>query len=1103
MPDPTTVTVVAGTANPIEGKGDDVEISKEGVQVLDTEITAVPTLYDSEQEKDDGSEDVIIVTGADAAAHLLPLRDDGEPALTFRSIFLASGLSAFQAIMYQIYNFKPTFITIQGTFIVLIAYFLGKAWAAFLPRGDRLEARWRGRGGVGKPPRWISVISFFNHGPWSLKEHAVCAITATSASNAAASTMVFAAQDLFYDLPLSATTVILSTISIGLFGYGIAGIMRPIAVWHVDSVYWSTLPTVKTLQGLHWQDLKNSKPLRFFWYAFGGMFVYEFFPAYIFPFLNSISIPCLAAMHATGSKAAALTSVFGGSINNEGMGLFNFSFDWQYITSFQTSLPLKLQANAAAGFLFCYIAMVGIYYTNGWDSKSLPFMSTRLLSEDGTSYPIAKVFVGGVLDKDALARYGIPRLTGTFAYAMFMANAAIGALIAHCILFWGKDIAKAYKSARKGSYDDRHHAYMAKHYKETPWWWYIGVLIFSFVLGLVVIIKENITLPVWGYIVSLLLGIAIAPFSTILYARYGNGIATNNLSKMLAGLMLPGRPVGNMYFAAWSHNVINNTVNLCNDLKMGEYLKIPSRVMFLTQIYGTILGGFINYAMMIAIVTGNRELLVDGNGDSSWSGATIQSFNTNAASWALAKYLYQTGTRYSMVPIGLAIGAGAVVIHRIVIYFIPNPNFKGFPLSELNLPQFIQYAGYIPYNQSQTCVIWSQIIAGFFTQFYLRNYRPRIFKDYSYLVTGAFDGASLTVLFILSFAVFGAGGPAVPFPSWWGNNTKGNYDFCPIADISDYTGNKNLIVKLLDSNRLCKAASPLVAAASPISEGVHSTDFKRPAEPDAFLAGDTQIMAKKSNKSDAVPDTESSTAKTSFGRAWFFEILASTISVIALVVIVLLLHVYDGQPIPLWLLGITINTLLQLFPILAAIILLTSALTSTLTLATLATRNLQAITHDGFATTGKSTTLSKAIGDGTSSSINGLMLVPMVMSAISLIGNQTSPRLSATCSTGNCRWGTFDSLALCAAMNDVSGLLHDSEPEASLPNGLSLSPYRSMYLPHQLIQITSVKVNPFGAELTDEEPPPLSSANDTMSFGNRSDLFNTGLYDVSLIFLGN
>lgn len=61
--------------------------------------------------------------------------------------------------------------------------------------------------------------------------------------------------------------------------------------------------------------------------------------------------------------------------------------------------------------------------------------------------------------------------------------------------------------------------------------------------------------------------------STLLYSRYGNGIATNNLSKMLAGLMLPERPVGNMYFAAWSHNVISNAVNLSNDLKMGEYRK--------------------------------------------------------------------------------------------------------------------------------------------------------------------------------------------------------------------------------------------------------------------------------------------------------------------------------------------------------------------------------------------------------------------------------------------------------------------------------------------------------------------------------------------------
>jgi hypothetical protein len=130
-------------------------------------------------------------------------------------------------------------------------------------------------------------------------------------------------------------------------------------------------------------------------------------------------------MHATGSKAAILTNLFGGATNNEGLGLFNFSFDWQYITSFNTSLPLTLQAHAAAGFLACYVIMLAIYYTNSWNSKSQPFMSTQLRAENGTKYPVSEVFVGGVLDENALQKYGVPKLTGSFAYAMFMANAAV------------------------------------------------------------------------------------------------------------------------------------------------------------------------------------------------------------------------------------------------------------------------------------------------------------------------------------------------------------------------------------------------------------------------------------------------------------------------------------------------------------------------------------------------------------------------------------------------------------------------------------------------------------------------------------------------------
>lgn len=63
----------------------------------DTKEVGTPPYDEGEtQEK-------IIVTGADAANHLLSLRDDGETTLTFRSIFLASVLAAFQAVMSIIY----------------------------------------------------------------------------------------------------------------------------------------------------------------------------------------------------------------------------------------------------------------------------------------------------------------------------------------------------------------------------------------------------------------------------------------------------------------------------------------------------------------------------------------------------------------------------------------------------------------------------------------------------------------------------------------------------------------------------------------------------------------------------------------------------------------------------------------------------------------------------------------------------------------------------------------------------------------------------------------------------------------------------------------
>lgn len=82
----------------------------------------------------------------------------------------------------------------------------------------------------------------------------------------------------------------------------------------------------------------------------------------------------------------------------------------------------------AAGYAACFIIMAAIYWGDVWGSRSLPFMSTLLRSADGSKYPITKVFVNGVLDESTLETYGVPRLAGTMAWGLLIANAAVSHL---------------------------------------------------------------------------------------------------------------------------------------------------------------------------------------------------------------------------------------------------------------------------------------------------------------------------------------------------------------------------------------------------------------------------------------------------------------------------------------------------------------------------------------------------------------------------------------------------------------------------------------------------------------------------------------------------
>ncbi|KAH8692825.1 peptide transporter MTD1 [Talaromyces proteolyticus] len=702
----------------------------------------------------------VIQNGADISNFIISVRDDGDPALTFRSIVLGSAFTAFSSVITMLYVFKPFQMQVSFVFLQLLVYVFGEAWALITPRPEIFKWGWL-----------RSTLRFLNFGqPFGIKEHVVASLIASSGNNGLSGVEVYAVERLFYNTSVTATTAVLGTFSISLCGFILAGLLRPLIVYPGEMVYWSSLPQVVLFQNLHFDRKANKDRLNKFSWALGLAFLWEIFPAYIIPWLGGFSIFCLASMNAPTHTRTVFSTIFGGASSNEGLGLLNFGFDWQYIQSQYLSFPLKQQLNTWIGYLIWYPLMLGLYYGNVWDAKNFPFMSTALFTGNGSSYSTSAIMNNhGTIDFNKVEEVGLPSLTSSTVWGFLSQNLAIGALISHIIIFYGKDMITAWKQARSRKQPDPHYQAMLK-YKEVPMWWYLALFALCFFAGLIVNLKGQTTLPVWGYIVSLIVGAFIGPFSCILYGLYGTGVSTNQLSKMIAGALHPGRPLANLYFASWSHQVILLSVNLANWLKVGQYTKIPHRIMFATQIYGTLLGAALNYVVMTVIVTNQREILLDPEGNSVWSGSIVQSYNSQAITWALAKETYGVGSRYLIVPLGIVIGLGIPVLHWGITKVFPSVRKW-----QLNTAIILSYAGTSYYGN--TSWISSSIAVGVFSQVWLRRRLPSIYNKYNYLIGAALDGGSQIMIFILSFAVFGASGKENPFPTWWGN-PSGNPDHC-------------------------------------------------------------------------------------------------------------------------------------------------------------------------------------------------------------------------------------------------------------------------------------------------------------------------------------
>lgn len=708
-----------------------------------------------------------IQTDSDYALRLLSLEDDPTlPIFTFRMWFLSLGLSCFGAVLGQIFYFRPQTIYVSSLFLQIISFILGRFMEQVIPGPG--TTFWR----FGTlPNNWF--WRFLNPGQFNIKEHVAITIMSSTASDSALAISIFAAQDLYYDVRPNAAVGIFTLIGSQLIGYGMAGIMRLFLVYPTFAIYPMVIPTAQLFDVLHrgQEAVMQKKRLRFFWLVFLGIFVWEWFPEYIAPTLTGVSIFCLAIQ-----DSAWVTRIFGGAAGNEGLGAFSLCFDWVYVGSGGGAIgslftPLSTQLSLYAGCGVCMIAFCACYAANTWNTQNFPFLTQLLFFENGTEYDQLSILNANfTLNEEKLQAVGLPWYAASQLLYKVSRTMYIGAALTHFLLWHSKTLYKIIRDSATKECDDPHYRKM-KIYKEMSNWWYLAIFVACFGMAIGTTYGADSGLPWWGTIVALIFGWIFVPVIGTLYCTVGYAPSIENMVQMLGGAIIPGKPVANMYFTLYGYNCVTQANNLMRDLKLGQYTKLPPRVTFAMQTIGSVIGGLLNFVIMRTVISSHRDILRDVQGSNIWSGQQVQSYNSDAIAWgALGKPLYATGTRYGFVPYMLLAGLGFPVP-----FWLLHKKYPKFGFDKIFTPILVAELGYLSVGINSS--VFTSFVLAVFSQYYLRKYHATWFRKYNFLMSAALDGGTAIMIFVWTFAVGGAGGKTVAFPTWALNPT-GNPDHC-------------------------------------------------------------------------------------------------------------------------------------------------------------------------------------------------------------------------------------------------------------------------------------------------------------------------------------
>ncbi|KAJ9674083.1 hypothetical protein PVL29_023559 [Vitis rotundifolia] len=683
----------------------------------------------------------------------VPTTDDPSlPVWTFRMWFLGLISCVLLSFLNTFFGYRTEPLVITMISVQVATLPVGRFMAKVLPKTKF------------RVPGFGSREYSLNPGPFNVKEHVLISIFANAGaafgSGTAYAISIVDIIKAFYHREISFLACWILVITTQVLGYGWAGILRKFVVDPAEMWWPSSLTQVSLFSALHEKDRKRMTRAKFFLIALICSFSWYVVPGYLFPTLGTISWVCWVFPN-------SITAQQIGS-GMRGLGIGAMTLDWSVIASFLGSpliTPFFAIINVLAGYvIFMYlITPVAYWGLNVYNARNFPIFSSHLFNAQGHRYNVSAIVNNKFeIDMETYQKQGHIHLSIFFSISYGLGFAAVISTLTHVALFNGREIYKQFRATYKGKEDI--HTKLMKNYKDIPNMWFHLMLGLSLALSLILCIfmKDEIQMPWWGLIFAAFLALTFTLPISIITATTNQTPGLNIITEYLMGVILPGRPIANVCFKTYGYISMAQAVSFLNDFKLGHYMKIPPRSMFVVQFIGTIIAGTVNITVAWWLLTSIENICQDQllPPNSPWTCPGDRVFYDASVIWGLVgpRRIFGDLGDYSALNWFFLVGALGPVLVWLLHKAFPTQKW----ISLVNLPVLLGATGAMPPATTLNFNAW--IFVGTIFNFFIFRYRKSWWQRYNYVLSAALD-AGLAFMGVLLYFSLTMANRSI---SWWG-----------------------------------------------------------------------------------------------------------------------------------------------------------------------------------------------------------------------------------------------------------------------------------------------------------------------------------------------